>query len=90
MAFVYHVGEDLSINGQEILTEFETAVQDYKDQKYYEFGENIGKAAANTIVGPLSEEVHVENIEQEVYDVVRGFLYGAAAAENLDGIEKCI
>jgi len=50
-SFVYHVGHDLIINGQEIFTDIATAVDDYESQKWELFGENVGKAAAKTILG---------------------------------------
>ena len=54
-SFVYHVGKDLLINGQEIYGEINTAITDYDKQDWEGFGFNVGKAAAKTILG--QEEV---------------------------------
>merc|ERR1712166_1198697 len=50
-AFIYHVGKDLWINGQPIFTEIETAIADYDNQKWEDFGKQVGMAAAKTILG---------------------------------------
>lgn len=49
--FVYHVGKDLWINGQEIFGDIEGAITDYDHQNWEGFGEEVGRAAAKTILG---------------------------------------
>jgi hypothetical protein len=49
--FAYHVGKDLLINGKDIFGEIAAAIQDYDDSNWESFGENVGKAAAKTILG---------------------------------------
>ena len=41
-SFAYHVGKDLLINGVQIYDEIETAVSDYEQAKWGDFGYNIG------------------------------------------------
>jgi hypothetical protein len=50
-SFAYHVGKDLLINGQDIFDDIAAAVGDYESQKWEAFGEEVGKAAAKTILG---------------------------------------
>jgi hypothetical protein len=50
-SFEIHVGKDLVINGRSIFAEVTTAVADYKKADFEGFGENIGEAAAKTILG---------------------------------------
>jgi len=50
-SFAYHVGKDLLINGKDIFGEIATGIQDYDDRKWEAFGEQIGMAAAKTILG---------------------------------------
>ena len=49
--FAYHVGKDLLINGQDIFGDIEGAITDYDSQKWEAFGEEVGRAAAKTILG---------------------------------------
>jgi hypothetical protein len=57
--FFYHVGKDLMINGVQIYGEIKTAVSDYENAKWGDFGYNIGLAAAKTILGEEEEQLPV-------------------------------
>lgn len=50
-SFAYHVGKDLIINGVQIYHEIDTAVKDYENANWGDFGYQIGEAAAKTILG---------------------------------------
>lgn len=71
-AFAYHVGKDLMINGVDIFHEIEDAIQQYADKNWEKFGEDVGEAAAKTILGAESalqlgaspEAVKLAQIEQ--------------------------
>jgi hypothetical protein len=52
-SFFYNVGMNLLINGVEISSNIDTAVKDYDEQNFFEFGENIGKALALVVMGPI-------------------------------------
>jgi len=49
--FAYHVGKDLLINGKDIFGDISQSITDYDNQQWEAFGEEIGKAAAMTILG---------------------------------------
>lgn len=50
-SFAYHVGKDLLINGQDIFNDIATSITDFESQKWEAFGEEVGRAAAKTILG---------------------------------------
>lgn len=43
---IYNVADSLWVNGVDIFTELHTAVNDYEEAKYYDFGKQIGEAFA--------------------------------------------
>ena len=49
-SLVYHIGKNLVVNGVDILKNIEQAITFYKDGKYYEFGETVGKALAEVVL----------------------------------------
>ena len=51
-SFFYNVGLNLIINGVEIYAEIDEAMKDFDQEKYFDFGENLGKALALVIMGP--------------------------------------
>jgi len=50
-SFVSHVGKDLIVNGADIFHEVHTAVDDYKTQKWFDFGVQVGTALHKLIIG---------------------------------------
>ena len=54
-SFAYHVGKDLLINGKDIFGDISEAITDYDNQKWEAFGEEVGKAAAKTILGETND-----------------------------------
>jgi len=44
LTLIFHIGKSLIVNGCDIFTKIETAVQAYKKGEYFEFGSNIGMA----------------------------------------------
>lgn len=53
-SFAYHVGKDLMINGKDIFAEVEDSITQYSSGNWEKFGEDIGEAAAKTILGAES------------------------------------
>lgn len=85
VSFVFHVGHDLIINGQQIYTEVNSAIQDYQNQDFEGFGEAVGEALAAVLVG----EPETLNVAHAL-EVVAGLLEGIAADLSLTDIENCI
>ena len=50
-SFAYHVGKDLIVNGKNIYSEINTSITDYQQEKWGEFGYQVGEAAAQVILG---------------------------------------
>jgi hypothetical protein len=59
-SFAYHVGKDLMLNGVSIFKEVEDSIDAYEKKDWARFGEDLGEAAAKTLLGSqqrhLSEE----------------------------------
>lgn len=55
-SLAYHVGKDLLVNGVNIYNETRTAITDYSEEKWEDFGYQLGKASAQIIIGKLSVE----------------------------------
>jgi len=53
-SFAYHVGKDLMINGKDIFAEIEDSITQYHNGNWEKFGEDVGMAAAKTILGSES------------------------------------
>jgi len=64
MSLVYHIGKDLSVNGIEIFTEVKSAITDYQSSQWEEFGINVGKATAKTILG--MERQYMDKLTEEL------------------------
>merc|ERR1711879_809360 len=50
-SFVFHVGKDILVNGKDIYTEINTAVADYQQHEYKDFGLQVGMALHKIIIG---------------------------------------
>jgi len=81
IAFVIHVAKDIIVHGVQIIKEIEGAVKAWRSspRNYYSFGENIGKAAAQVLLGQELEAI-VEQVQG--IEVVEVFVYDAP--ESLD------
>ena len=61
-SFAMHVGKDILLNGQDIYHQIEDAEQNYKNQQYEPFGEDIGHALAKVVLGDsLKMQAEFEN-----------------------------
>merc|ERR1712228_116171 len=69
-SFAYHVGKDLLVNGVKIYHEVDDAIADYEVSDYNGFGENIGKALAQVLIGEEHESLGSEPCNKPVGDVV--------------------
>ena len=49
--FIYKIGKDLILNGEEITDELELAVEDYEKNNWEQFGFDLGVAASKTLLG---------------------------------------
>jgi len=66
--FAYHVGKDLLINGKDIFGDIESAITDYDNQQWEAFGEEVGKAAAKTILGQTNGDCRSSHSDQSSCD----------------------
>jgi hypothetical protein len=71
-SFAYHVGKDLIINGKDIYREIRTAITDYKNGAWSDFGYQIGEASAKLILGETNELATLEKKAQMV-QFLKGF-----------------
>jgi len=83
-SLAYHVGKDLLINGKDIYHEIDTAIADYKVQNWADFGENVGMAAAKTILGKESQT------KIKVAEVTQGIIKSFGGSFNLEALLECI
>jgi hypothetical protein len=83
--FVYHVGKDLIINHAEIYGDILAAITDYKNQNYFDYGVDVGKAAAKTLIGSKRSETITMQIMDGIITEYGGAAVLASIAEcNLD------
>lgn len=91
--FIYHVEQDLIVNGAQIFDEIKSATGSYEQGKYYEFGEYLGEAMAQTFLGKVPATRKSANVEfdmSKMVQIVEGFLSGAIHEENFTDIDTCI
>ena len=55
MAFAYHVGQDILVNGVSIFHEIEAATVAWSAKNYEEFGKDVGEALAHLVLGGASQ-----------------------------------
>lgn len=90
-AFAYHVGKDLLVNGRDIYSEINASVADYKQEKWGDFGYQIGEAAAKVILGQEEAAVPVGNPTLEkVATILQGIIEAFGGHFNLDALLECI
>lgn len=87
MSFVYHVGKDLIHNGVQIFEEVHTAVDDYEQGKWEDFGYQCGMAAAKTFLGQEGQEVAKR---QKAALVQQGFYKAFGLTFDLEALLFCI
>lgn len=54
-SFAWHLAKDLVFNGVEITKEISTAITDYENKNWKDFGYQCGKAAAQVMIGEESQ-----------------------------------
>ena len=72
LSFLYKVGQELIVNGADILHEIELAVADWKAGKYHDAGLQIGLALSKLLP---------EALEWEAWKSLHGKQYGSSAEE---------
>jgi hypothetical protein len=90
-SFAFHIGKDLIVNGQDIKSEIELAVEDYRSEKYVDFGFNLGQAMSKTFVGK-SFENQKKSFEKksEIAQVMQGVTKAYGGHFSLDALLACI
>jgi hypothetical protein len=89
-SFAYHVGKDLMVNGVDIYHEIDTAITDYKTALWYDFGVNIGKATAKTIIGEESQAIIKQNNKDKFGKFMKGVLTNFGGDFDLYALLICI
>lgn len=84
-SFIYHVGKDLIVNHAQIYDDVKDAVDSYHGQKWFQFGEDLGDAAAKVLIG--GDNLGVTPKEKELSE---GFLAGVFDVEHLENLKKCM
>lgn len=89
---VLHIGYDIVIHGVSIWHEIQAAIADMKkDPKdYKDFGINIGKAAAQIIIGQETPIALEHNKRQKIALVLAGMTEVYGANFNLENLLFCI
>ena len=95
-SFAYHVGKDLTVNGKDIFSEVKAAVADYEGAKWEAFGEQVGMAAAKTILGE-EEPVALEPVavmpgssSVKTAEMLRGVIEAYGGHFSLDALLACV
>ena len=90
-SFAYHVGKDLIVNGKQIYTEIETAVTDYENGNWGDFGYQIGEAAAKTILGDDELAMYAtQDSKMKEAQIMQGFLSAFGGKFDLYALLMCI
>merc|ERR1719454_2844560 len=87
-AFAYHVGKDLLVNGVDIFHEISTAVTDYESQNWYGMGQNIGEAAAKTLLG--TKMLHMPNKKEMIAKFMKGIIAEYGGSFDITALLECI
>lgn len=90
LSFAYHVGKDLLINGVDIYHDVDTAVTDYKNQNWDDFGYHVGHAAAKAFLGDESQIYFADMHKEQVGLVFEGILEAFGGKFNLENLLLCI
>merc|ERR1719446_727330 len=66
ISFAWHIGGDIIHNGVKITKEVHGAVDDYKEEKWFDFGKNCGEAVAQVFLGSETQE-YMKTHEQDLF-----------------------
>jgi predicted translin family RNA/ssDNA-binding protein len=92
-SFIWHVAEDLIVNGVQIYKDINAAEQAYQSLAWESFGYDVGHALAEVFVGS-SQIVKTPNTYllglDQVEQIFLGVLEGIGAEANLTDIVPCI
>merc|ERR1719150_3651480 len=93
-SFVFHIGKNLIVNRHEIYSEITTSVNDYRAQKWSDFGVQVGLALHKLIVGAdddddtmVKEEEVAATPAKEASMIAGGIVEGFIGA---DDVRTCI
>lgn len=75
-SFWYHVGEEMLINGVEIKGDVDTALDDWKQSDYYDFGYYIGEALSLVSMGSPTEAI-MSTEDRSTYEILHGYTHVA-------------
>lgn len=89
-SFAYHVGKDLLVNGKDIYAEIEAAITDYEGAQWEAFGEQVGMAAAKTILGPEPVAVMPGSSSVKTAELLRGVIEAYGGHFSLDALLACV
>jgi hypothetical protein len=85
-----HIGKDLVVHGHDIYKEIKAALKAYEkspQKDYYGFGFNVGKAAAQILVG---EETELEFQHRNLALILQGILKNFGGHFNLEQLGQCL
>lgn len=90
-SFAYHVGKDLMVNGVQIYEEITTAVSDYEQAKWGDFGYQIGQAAAKTLLGEEQLPIFAtQDSKIKEAEIMQGILSAFGGNFDLYALLECI
>eukprot|EP00357_Protocruzia_adherens_P000288 CAMPEP_0114981338 /NCGR_PEP_ID=MMETSP0216-20121206/5488_1 /TAXON_ID=223996 /ORGANISM="Protocruzia adherens, Strain Boccale" /LENGTH=1455 /DNA_ID=CAMNT_0002342997 /DNA_START=218 /DNA_END=4585 /DNA_ORIENTATION=+ len=89
LTFAYEVGKSLIVNGVEIYHDIDSAVEDFKQDNYYDFGYQIGLALGTVLEGTQQYEAELAQTTSEALEIVEGLLAGALNGAHLGDIVDC-
>ena len=85
LSVLYHTGENILINGQEIFKDISLALGDYQTGEWEDFGFRIGQASFLVIYVPGGD--YVAPLPEEVESIVKGIFLGLEEEINF---ESCL
>ena len=89
-SFAYHVGKDLIVNGKDIYSEINTSITDYQQEKWGEFGYQVGEAAAQVILGD-APAVKIGNPNTvKIATILKGVMEAFGGHFSIDALLACI
>lgn len=90
-SFAYHVGKDLIVNGVQIYHEIDTAITDYDNANWGDFGYQIGQAAAKTILGEEQLPIFAtQDSKMKEAQIMQGVLAAFGGNFDLYALLMCI
>lgn len=90
-SFAYHVGKDLLLNGVSIFKEIEDSIDAYQQKDWARFGEDIGEAAAKTLLGSEQQKLEEENPDKvKLAKIEQGVLKAYGGQFDLYALLECI